>query len=335
MKKYLLIFLMLCAIGNVIAFFMNPYFLKKPILLLYNCAYSILIGFPIMKGNELILAFISKKIEWKDNPIKKFFVSLLAMITVTSLIAIALNFIMELATGRGFIFAFSDSAVDVLLYQILILVYVFTFFTGIEFFKMWKQGLLRQEALQRKAVELQLEAIKNQVNPHFLFNSLNNLSSLIYIDQAQAVEFIEKLSSIYRYVLEQKDKKTIAWKFEKQFLESYLQLMKVRFGDNLNYKIGVSYDDIFEVVPLATQILIENAIKHNSISGEKPLFIEIFKTEDYLVIRNNLQPKRIIETSHNIGLENINSQYELLTQKKIIKSDADGFFTVKLPVIKA
>lgn len=332
-KKYLLIFLMLSVIGNIVAFFMNPYFLKTPILLLYNCAYSILIGFPIMKGNELVLVYISKKIEWKDSPLKKFFVSLFAMIVVSSGIAITLHYLVMLITGKGFMFAFSDSALDVLLFQVLILVYVFTLFTGIEFFKMWKQGLLKQEALQRKAVELQLEAIKNQVNPHFLFNSLNSLSSLVYIDQDQAVEFIEKLSNIYRYVLEQKNKKTIEWKYEKQFLENYLQLMKVRFADNLNYEIHVNEDDIFKVVPLAAQILIENAIKHNSISDEKPLYIELYREEGYLVIRNNLQPKKILEISHNIGLENINSQYELLTKKSVIKSDEDGFFTVKLPVI--
>ena len=331
--KYLLIFLLLCIIGNVSVYFLEPGFILTPALLLQNCVTSILIGFPIMKANELALSYISKKIEWKDKPLKKLIISFITIILVSTLGLVIIDLFFRIVTGKGFIFPNSHSAFNLLSFQVIFLIYVFTIVTGLEFFQMWKEGLIKQESLQRKTVELQLEAIKNQVNPHFLFNSLNCLSSLVHKDQDLAVEFIEKLSDIYRYVLEQKNKKTIAWKNEKQFLENYLELMKIRFSENLNYRITIDENEKIQVVPLSVQILVENAIKHNVISDEKALFIEVFKEEDYIVIRNNLQPKKIIEESHNIGLENIRLQYEIISRRKVQTTNMDGCFTVKLPII--
>jgi LytS/YehU family sensor histidine kinase len=220
-----------------------------------------------------------------------------------------------------------------LLIEILIIVYVFTLFTGMDFFKMWREGLLKQESLQRKAVELQMEALKNQVNPHFLFNSLNTLTSLVHKDADQAVQFIMRLSDIYRYVLEHKNKPTVQWTEEKKFVENYLKLQQIRFANNILINIDVGQKDNFQVVPLSVQMLVENAIKHNIITTDDPLDIAVFLEGDFLVVRNKLQLKSSVEYSENVGLDNIKQQYEILAGKKVEVSQEGGFFTVRLPLI--
>jgi len=220
-----------------------------------------------------------------------------------------------------------------LLIEILIIVYVFTLFTGIDFFKMWREGLLKQESLQRKAVELQMETLKNQVNPHFLFNSLNTLTTLVHKDADRAVQFILQLSDIYRYVLEHKNKPTVPWTTEKKFVENYLKLQQMRFTNNIFITIDACLKDNFQVVPLSVQMLVENAIKHNIITTDDPLDIAIFLEGNFLVVRNKLQVRSSVEYSENVGLDNIKQQYEILAKKKVEVSREGGFFTVKLPLI--
>lgn len=189
--------------------------------------------------------------------------------------------------------------------------------------------------LQQENIKSQFEVLKNQVNPHFLFNSLNVLSSLIYIDKDAAAKFVRQLSKVYRYVLEYKDKETVSLHNELDFLESYIFLLKTRFAKNLviNTSIHPKYNQK-RIVPMALQLLMENAIKHNVISKKKPLKIDISVNEnDYLVITNNLQKKSSVEMSSNIGIKSINKRYEYITDDKVIINKTEGDFTVKLPLV--
>ncbi len=191
--------------------------------------------------------------------------------------------------------------------------------------------------LQKENIKSQFEVLKNQVNPHFLFNSLNVLSSLIYIDKDAAAKFVRQLSKVYRYVLEYKDKETISLHNELDFLESYIFLLKTRFDKNLI--INTSIHPRFNkkrIVPMALQLLMENAIKHNVISKKKPLKIDISIDENnYLVISNNLQKKSSVEMSSNIGIKSINKRYEYITDDKVIINKTEADFTVKLPLVES
>ncbi len=189
--------------------------------------------------------------------------------------------------------------------------------------------------LQEENIISQFETLKSQVNPHFLFNSLNVLSSLIYIDQDRAAKFVRQLSKVYRYVLDHKDVDTITLAEELPFIESYIYLLKTRFDQNLKVELDIPQSVRHrKVAPMVLQLLVENAIKHNVISKSKPLKVVLSVSEEgFLTVRNNLQLKSSTERSSQIGLANIRKRYDYLSGKKIeIENDHD-YFTVKIPLL--
>lgn len=189
--------------------------------------------------------------------------------------------------------------------------------------------------LQKENIKAQFEILKNQVNPHFLFNSLNVLSSLIYINQDSAATFVRQLSKVYRYVLEYKDQETISLQFELEFLDSYVFLLKTRFDQNLHIDIQIDKShNQKQIAPMAMQLMFENAIKHNVISKQKPLYIKVFVDEsNFLTVSNNLQKKSSVEHSSKIGIKSINKRYQYLTEEKIKIIETKEDYTVKLPLI--
>ncbi|NTW32456.1 MAG: histidine kinase, partial [Bacteroidetes bacterium] len=189
--------------------------------------------------------------------------------------------------------------------------------------------------LQSEKLHSQFEALKSQVNPHFLFNSLNVLSSLVHIDSDLSEKFIDKLAKSYRYVLEQKDNELVLLKTEIEFLHSFAFLMKIRFEDKILWKINVDETkQQFFIPPLTLQILVENAIKHNIISKDSPLIIEIFNDEeDNLFIRNNYQPHENGTNSTGIGFKNIMNRYIFFTKKPVEYGVKNEYFVVKIPLI--
>lgn len=332
-RKNLLSILALIFIGNLIVFILDPSFVRSPKIWLINCLFSIGLGLPMMKFSEFFIRKFGSKIKWEVNPGKRIAATLGVVIIMSVIITFLINYIFILNIKGVSFPEYIKTTLNLLLVQILIIVYVFSLVTGVEFFKMWREGLIRQESMQRKALELQLEALKNQVNPHFLFNSLNTLTTLVHRDPDMAVRLIIQLSDSYRYLLEQKDKKIVEWATEKQFVENYLDLQQMRFADNIQVQIETGGNVDFYVVPLSVQMLVENAIKHNVITSDEPLHISIFTEDNYLIVRNNLQGKSSVEKKGNVGLENIKLQYEILAGRKIEVSKEDGFFIVKLPMI--
>ncbi len=198
----------------------------------------------------------------------------------------------------------------------------------------WKQADLNAEKLLRENLSARYENLKSQVNPHFLFNNLNALTNLVYEDQDKAAKFIKQLSDVYRYVLDTRDREVVPLEDELRFLQSYIFLQQIRFGDKL--KIDVQLNGTKSLVaPLSLQMLIENAIKHNVISEENPLSVNVYADEQYLTVENNLQKKMVIkEDSPKMGLENIKKRYEYLSDKKVIVEESASKFAVHLPFIK-
>lgn len=204
------------------------------------------------------------------------------------------------------------------------------------YLRQYRSKQLEAEELKRINVQAQLQAVNSQVNPHFLFNNLNVLSSLVLTDPAEANRFTEAFSAVYRYVLTHHDKELVAVKDELAFMEPYLFLLQKRFSSGLQVDITVSEQakELY-VVPVALQMLVENAIKHNVASSTKPLHISIAANgKQELNVSNNLQPRLTREVSSNIGLKNINKRYNLLFQKNILIEQSEERFSVTLPLVR-
>ena len=203
------------------------------------------------------------------------------------------------------------------------------------FYFQLQKSMLEKERLMKENMHSQLESLKNQVNPHFFFNSLNTLAYLIPESPAKAEIFVQKLSKAYRYILEIREQELMPLEDELKFLDSYNCLLKERFGENLHIKINVP--DIFlqnKIVPLSLQMLFENAIKHNIVSSRHPLHIEVSIEEgNQLVVKNNLQYKKQDTNSTKIGLDNIKRRYRLVTQKEVKVITSKDTFIVILPLL--
>lgn len=196
------------------------------------------------------------------------------------------------------------------------------------------------EVTQQKDIAVKatasFETLKNQLDPHFLFNSLNVLSSLIEENPVKAQEFTVALSKIYRYVLDQKDKNLISVEEELNFANLYISLLKMRFEDAISVNFLVNEETkSYKIVALSLQLLLENAIKHNIISDKKPLLIEIYQEENYLVVQNSLQKKQTFEKSSGIGLKNIVQRYQLLSNINVEIVENFNHYKVKLPLISS
>jgi hypothetical protein len=207
------------------------------------------------------------------------------------------------------------------------------FFT-IYFIDRWKDSLVYAERLEREKSQVQFDNLKNQLNPHFLFNALTSLNSLIFENQQLASDFLQQLSKVYRYVLQNKEKNFVLLSTELEFIDHYVKLLETRFAAALKIKFTIDTPALEKaIVPVSLQILIENATKHNVVDKEKPLTIEILTVGDYLVVSNNLQPRKKVETSNKQGLENLKSLYKFLTEKPVIVELTDDRFYVKIPLI--
>jgi two-component system, LytTR family, sensor kinase len=221
------------------------------------------------------------------------------------------------------------------------LVMCLTVYECIYYFRQLRAALLEAEQLKQANLQSQLETLKNQVNPHFLFNSLNSLTALIPEDPDLAVRFVQKLAKVYRYILEIRELQTVSLADELSALKAYNFLMQIRFGDRLAIQIDLPDDCLtVRVVPLSLQMLVENAVKHNVISTQKPLLIRVFIDNNRIIVRNNLQRKLQInadelEESTGVGLQNIRSRYQLLAGQQVDVIVTTQQFAVSLPILTA
>ncbi|MGC4035296.1 MAG: histidine kinase [Chitinophagaceae bacterium] len=199
----------------------------------------------------------------------------------------------------------------------------------------YKESLAEKEMLEKMGTEQEFENLKSQVNPHFLFNCFNTLSSLIEVDRSKAEIFLDELSKVYRYLLRNNEDGISTVENEIKFIQSYYQLLKTRYGDGLNMTIEIDKRYYPYLLPsLSLQLLVENAVKHNIVSKQQPLTVEIFTTAgNKLVVNNNLQKKQQKEHSTNIGLNNIRSKYSLMKQKGFQIIEGEKNFMAVLPLI--
>jgi hypothetical protein len=205
----------------------------------------------------------------------------------------------------------------------------------------WIKSLIKKQENKIKVQKIiagtanaKFESLKNQIDPHFLFNSLNVLSSLIEENPENAQRFTTSLSKVYRYVLEQKDKELVPIEEELVFAKTYMDLLKMRFENSLSYELPFENIDVeAKVVPLSLQLLLENAVKHNVISTQQPLHVLIFIEDDYLVIQNNFQKKQVLQEGQGLGLDNIISRYGIITNRKVKIEQTKETYTVRIPIL--
>lgn len=203
------------------------------------------------------------------------------------------------------------------------------------FFKAYKKQWAESEELRKARSQAEIQLVKSQINPHFLFNSLNVLSNMVMKDNPDANRFIEEFSKVYRYVLNNHEKEVVELRSELEFIEPYVFLLQQRFSSALEVEINIpeKYNGYY-VVPVALQMLIENAVKHNIVSRNKPLRIELHANgKQTLIVRNNLQPRQEVTSSNQIGLQNIIKRYELIGQNDVIVRRTEEHFEVELPLL--
>ncbi len=199
-----------------------------------------------------------------------------------------------------------------------------------------RESELKTEKLEKERLQSQYQALKNQVDPHFFFNSLSVLTSLVYKDADLSADYITQLSKMYRYTLDNESKSLAPLKTELNILDSYIFLIKIRHGDAVNFKVNFSETAKREtyIPPNALQMLAENAIKHNRFSVEEPLSVDFYEENDYLVVKNEKRTRKQLSPSPGIGLENISKRYGLLCNCQVVVSEERGQFIVKLPKLK-
>lgn len=207
-------------------------------------------------------------------------------------------------------------------------------FYAVWYYRHRQENKVKEQKIIAGTASAKFDALKNQLDPHFLFNSLNVLTSLIEEDPYQAQKFTTSLSKVYRYVLEQKNKDLVTVDEELQFAKTYVRLLKMRFEDSIVFEIPEkSTDPDAKIIPLSLQLLLENAVKHNVVTAEKPLFLKVTEENGVLVVSNNLQEKQVVKKSSGVGLTNIQQRYGILTDKKVQINKTASEFSVALPIL--
>lgn len=327
-------FLIIIVVSNVVAFLFNPDFNDIWGRLKMSTLYGLMIGGALWKGNQFVGWYIGRKIDFNKQPYKSLRWSLISMLIYTIIAIFVVNYIWYvLIHGHSVQQMFNWGYLSMII-EFIITVVITSIFFSMGFFQVWREAAVNEERLQKESIKLQYKALKNQVNPHFLFNSLNSLTSLVYQDQDQAAKFIKQLSEVYRYILEHKDNELVSLADEISFSEKYIFLQKIRHGDSLHINIDTSNESQHYVVPVSIQILIENAIKHNEVSEDNPLTINIFSNDEYIHVLNNKKPKTVLKESGGIGLSTIRARYSFLADKKVITNETDETFEVLIPLLK-
>lgn len=283
-------------------------------------------------GNAHINAFLDRKFDWIRHPVKRLTIGLAAVLVYTYLSAYLFTLFIR------WLFGFSGSSglntSLVIAVAVTLLVTVFLYARG--FLISWRELAVNAERLEKEKVAAGWAALKNQVNPHFLFNSLNVLSNLVYEDRDKAVEFIRRLSELYRRILSDGERDLVSLEDELRLVEDYIFLQKTRFEDGLTVDIDAE-DKTGYVLPLVLQLLLENAIKHNRISAAEPLHVRIYREGDCLVVANLLRPKLSTHVSSTgIGLDNIRKRLSVFTSEQLTVHRDDregGLFTVSIPIL--
>jgi len=292
-------------------------------------------GLPISIVNGLYFNRLDSIMPWEKNPKIRAWLGFLGSIFITMLTIIILNYIMMvLIQGQELGTLFSQSNKLTYLIALVITIIVSSVLHAIGFFKEIGEEKRKSELLRQEILQSELNALKAHVDPHFLFNSFNALSGLIDEDKDKAQTFLQGLTKIYRHILDNRNEQTNTIHNEITFANTYLALHQTRFENSIFLEIDLNAETAnLEIASLSLQLLLENAVKHNAFSEENPLKIKIFGDSEYLTISNNRRKRKNVMKGAKLRLQNISDRYNLLTNKKVIITEEENDFIVKIPVL--
>ncbi|TVZ59188.1 LytS/YehU family sensor histidine kinase [Flavobacteriaceae bacterium MAR_2010_105] len=300
-------------------------------VLLYQ-VYSFVLGY----SNMYFFDYMERRHWNKGDSIKRIILGILGSTVLTLIGLFVLRFMTYVFyLGTTWEYFISHETLESYQFGLWITLSIVITFHIIYFYNKYQKNKIKEQKVIAGTASAKFDALKNQLDPHFLFNSLNVLTSLIEENPESAQKFTTSLSKVYRYVLEQKNKDLVTVDEELDFARTYMSLLKMRFEDSIIFEIpDKATNPESKVVPLSLQLLLENAVKHNMVTTSKPLHIKIYEdNRGNLVIENNLQPKQIVKKSSGVGLENIKQRYQLLTNKKVYINEEAGQFSVAVPML--
>lgn len=299
----------------------------------FSYLYTIGIAFIIYEGSRFLLFTLRNYFDWFQKPVKK----ILAILVIIPFYVAPVSVL--LLVGWYKLFMQGNINWETLrLTVIIILVAVFflvNLYETVFLIRDVANDRVKQEQLERARAEAELEALKNQVDPHFIFNSLNTLSHLIETRPQKAQLFNDNLADVYRYILHNKARDLVFIKEELGFIRDYFSLLKIRFEDAVQLQVDIppGLQQQYLLPPISLQILLENAVKHNEFSDEHPLLITIKALDETLVVENEIRRKLLRKPTSRIGLENLKERYRLVTGKEILISESGNRFTIVLPLL--
>lgn len=312
--------------GRVIHF-NNPFFLEIG----YYCMYGVILTIL----NTAFFDYMNHNVVWKKYTKYRLILSVFGSISITMLGIFFIRMIIKIVIeGQPLIYFITNEKFKYYIVSLLITMVVTLCFHTFYFYKKSQEKKVKEQKIIAGTASAQFESLKNQIDPHFLFNSLNVLSSLIEENPDNAQRFTTSLSKIYRYVLEQKDKELVSVAEELAFAKTYMNLLKMRFENSLFYDMPEEIPNTHaRVVPLSLQLLLENTVKHNIVSEQKPLYIRIKILQNNLIIENDLQKKEVLSDRNGVGLQNIINRYAILTHRKVQIEETKTQFSVNIPIL--
>ncbi|MDT7832114.1 histidine kinase [Flavobacteriaceae bacterium S356] len=335
-KKHLFIVVLGSLLGFLISFYLvESETVEAVSFSSFQVVLSCLIGIVVAYLIYMCSLFLDKLLPWRKYVEARLFIGIITLFSLSYLLIFGAIYVFDytMNDSLNFMAIFQPMLIKLaIIVFILILIFEIIYFA---LYSYYSYTTLQIETVkqERKQIELQLNALKSQLSPHFLFNSLNTISSLVYKEKKRAQQFIRKLANMYQYTLQSYSEKLITLQEELDFVKDYLFLLETRFENKLTCTITVSEELLdSKVPPLAVQMLVENAVKHNQKDEYEPLHITITSTKKHIIVQNNITEKATNVTSFNIGLKNINSRYLLLHTEGITISNGENF-SVKLPLI--
>lgn len=300
----------------------------QPLNYLYAAIFGIFIHETVYLSGKLL----DKKNSWDKGPVKRLLFQVFSSLLIALFWVIGIRLIINYLIFHGKLVIFSDELMLLAIVVSLLIIYNLAEL-GFYLNEKFRSSLAEVERFRKENAEYQFEMLKLQLNPHFLFNSLNTLSSLVHTDPVKAAEFIHRLSDVYRYVLENRNKELVSLREEMEFIRSFSFLQGLRFQGMIDFRFEIGEELLDrQVAPMTLQLLIENAVKHNIVSSKQPLDIVISAENDNLIVKNNLQFKEEVSGT-GVGLKNISSRYAFLTDRKVEIIKEDNLFKVIIPLI--
>lgn len=303
--------------------------------LLMNLQYTLLYSVCLYMANSILFIFLDRIFNDDRFSFKRLLIGFISSFFTSIFIIFLLRVFEEVVINKSTLedFLAHEHAGNYIVATIVTFIITLVVHLGY-FYRSYQENRVKQQKIIAGTASAKFESLKNQIDPHFLFNSLNVLSSLIEENPENAQKFTASLSKIYRYVLEQRDKELVSIEEELAFAKTYMNLLKMRFENSIFYELPEKVNNPeAKVVPLSLQLLLENTVKHNVVSEKKPLHIRIFERDNFLIVQNDYQKKEVLKDRQGVGLQNIISRYAILTDRKVSITQNEKEFTVALPLL--